>query len=71
MPIPASECKKTLAVRRCGPRVIARPESIGITKLQDLPTAIPASSCTKSASPTAGQSGADRPERPLAADSFR
>ena len=36
MPIPASERQKMLAVRLCGPRVIARLESIGITKLQDL-----------------------------------
>ncbi len=36
MAIPASEREKMLAVRLCGPRVIARLESIGITKLQDL-----------------------------------
>jgi hypothetical protein len=36
MPIPASERRKMLAVRLCGPRVIARLESIGVTKLQDL-----------------------------------
>jgi hypothetical protein len=36
MPIPASERAKMLAVRLCGPRVIARLESIGITKLRDL-----------------------------------
>ena len=36
MPIPASERQKMLAVRLCGPRVIAHLESIGITKLQDL-----------------------------------
>jgi nucleotidyltransferase/DNA polymerase involved in DNA repair len=36
MPIPASERRKMLAVRLCGPRVIARLEAIGITKLQDL-----------------------------------
>lgn len=36
MPIPQSERTKMLAVRLCGPRVISRLESIGITKLQDL-----------------------------------
>ena len=36
MPIPAAEREKMLAVRLCGPRVIARLESIGITKLRDL-----------------------------------
>jgi hypothetical protein len=36
MPIPASERQKMLAVRLCGPRVIARLESIGITELRDL-----------------------------------
>ena len=36
MPIPKGERTKMLAVRLCGPRVIARLESIGITKLQDL-----------------------------------
>lgn len=36
MPIPESERRKMLAVRLCGPRVIARLESIGITRLQDL-----------------------------------
>ena len=36
MPIPASERRKMLAVRLCGPRVIARLESIGITELRDL-----------------------------------
>ena len=36
MPIPESERTKMLAVRLCGPRVISRLESIGITKLQDL-----------------------------------
>lgn len=36
MPIPTSEREKMLAVRLCGPRVIARLESIEITKLQDL-----------------------------------
>lgn len=36
MPVPASEREKMLAVRLCGPRVIARLESIGITKLRDL-----------------------------------
>ena len=36
MPIPENERTKMLAVRLCGPRVIARLESIGITKLQDL-----------------------------------
>ncbi len=35
-PIPATEREKMLAVRLCGPRVIARLESIGITKLRDL-----------------------------------
>jgi len=35
MPIPENERTKMLAVRLCGPRVIARLESIGITKLQD------------------------------------
>jgi nucleotidyltransferase/DNA polymerase involved in DNA repair len=35
-PLPASERKKMLAVHLCGPRVIARLESIGITRLQDL-----------------------------------
>jgi hypothetical protein len=36
MPIPDRERTKMLAVRLCGPRVIARLESIGITKLEDL-----------------------------------
>jgi hypothetical protein len=36
MPIPAAEREKMLAVRLCGPRVISRLESIGITKLRDL-----------------------------------
>jgi hypothetical protein len=36
MPIPPSEREKMLAVRLCGPRVIARLESIGITALRDL-----------------------------------
>ena len=36
MPIPENERTKMLAVRLCGPRVIARLESIGITKLHDL-----------------------------------
>jgi hypothetical protein len=36
MPTSASEREKMLAVRLCGPRVIARLESIGITKLRDL-----------------------------------
>src|SRR5437667_10528862 len=36
MPTPTSEREKLLAVRLCGPRVIARLESIGITKLRDL-----------------------------------
>src|SRR5437764_3991088 len=36
MPTPTSEREKLLAVRLCGPRVIARLESIGITKLEDL-----------------------------------
>jgi hypothetical protein len=36
MPIPAAEREKMLAVRLCGPRVIARLESIGIAKLRDL-----------------------------------
>jgi hypothetical protein len=36
MPIPASERAKMLAVRLCGPRVIERLESIGITQLPDL-----------------------------------
>jgi hypothetical protein len=36
MPIRASERRKMLAVPLCGPRVIARLESIGITELRDL-----------------------------------
>jgi hypothetical protein len=36
MAIAASERNKMLAVRLCGPRVIARLESIGITKLREL-----------------------------------
>jgi len=36
MAIPARERKKMLAIRLCGPRVIARLDSIGITKLRDL-----------------------------------
>jgi hypothetical protein len=36
MPIPARAREKMLAVRLCGPRVIARLEVIGITKLRDL-----------------------------------
>jgi nucleotidyltransferase/DNA polymerase involved in DNA repair len=36
MAIPAREREKMLAVRLCGPRVIARLESIGITQLRDL-----------------------------------
>lgn len=36
MPIPETERAKMLAVRLCGPRVIARLESIGISKLHDL-----------------------------------
>ena len=36
MPIPKHEREKMLAVGLCGPRVIARLESIGITKLEDL-----------------------------------
>jgi hypothetical protein len=35
-PIPARKREKMLAVRLCGPRVIARLESIGITQLRDL-----------------------------------
>jgi len=34
--IPVVEREKMLAVRLCGPRVIARLQSIGITKLRDL-----------------------------------
>jgi hypothetical protein len=36
MSIPASERQKMLAVRLCGPRVIAGLESTGITELRDL-----------------------------------
>jgi len=36
MRIPAVEREKMLAVRLCGPRVIARLEAIGVTQLQDL-----------------------------------
>jgi hypothetical protein len=36
MPIPENERKKMLAVRLCGPRVIARLEAIGIAKLNEL-----------------------------------
>ncbi len=36
MPIPPSERQKMLEVCLCGPRVIARLESIGITALRDL-----------------------------------
>jgi hypothetical protein len=36
MPIPAGERRKMRAVRPCGPRVIARLESIGMTELRDL-----------------------------------
>jgi hypothetical protein len=36
MPIAASEREKILAVRLCGPRVITRLESIGITELRQL-----------------------------------
>ena len=36
MTIPPEERQKMLAVQRCGPRVIERLESIGITKLDDL-----------------------------------
>jgi hypothetical protein len=36
MPIPAGERQKMVAVRLCGPRVITRLESIGITELRDL-----------------------------------
>jgi hypothetical protein len=36
MAIPKREREKMLAVRLCGPRVIARLESIGITQLEDL-----------------------------------
>jgi hypothetical protein len=36
MAIRDDEREKMLAVRLCGPRVIARLESIGITKLADL-----------------------------------
>lgn len=35
-PISASEREKMLAVRLCGPRVITRLQSIGITQLRDL-----------------------------------
>jgi hypothetical protein len=41
MTIPASERKKMLAVRLCGPRVIARLETIGIHRLADLATRDP------------------------------
>ena len=34
--IPAAEREKMLAVRLCGPRVIARLEAIGVTQLHDL-----------------------------------
>ena len=34
--IPVVEREKMLAVRLCGPRVIARLEAIGVTQLQDL-----------------------------------
>jgi hypothetical protein len=37
MPVAPTEREKMLAVRLCGPRVVARLESIGTTKLQDLP----------------------------------
>jgi hypothetical protein len=36
MAISSHEREKMLAVRLCGPRVIARLESIGITKLEEL-----------------------------------
>ncbi len=36
MTIPAPERKKMLAVRLCGPRVLARLETIGIHRLADL-----------------------------------
>ena len=36
MQIPAAEREKMLAVRPCGPRVIARLEAIGVTQLRDL-----------------------------------
>jgi hypothetical protein len=36
MQILENERQKTLAVRLCGPRVIARLEAIGITELEDL-----------------------------------
>jgi hypothetical protein len=36
MPISPSEREKMLAVPLCGPRVISRLESIGITSLRDL-----------------------------------
>lgn len=36
MTVPPQERKKMLAVRLCGPRVIARLESIGISSLADL-----------------------------------
>ena len=36
MPIPTCEREKMLAVRLCGPRVITRLPSIGITQLRDL-----------------------------------
>jgi hypothetical protein len=36
MPMPASERQKMLTVHLCGPRVITRLESIGITELRDL-----------------------------------
>jgi hypothetical protein len=65
MAIPTHEREKMLAVRLCGPRVIARLESIGITKLETSPTAIRTSSFTKSTSPPAGQSGGlRRPRKP-------
>lgn len=36
MPIAPGEREKMLAVRLCGPRVIARLEAIGIRELRDL-----------------------------------
>ena len=36
MPIPAEERAKMLAVHLCGPRVVARLESIGVSALSDL-----------------------------------
>ena len=60
MRIPAAEREKMLAVRLCGPRVIARLEAIGVTQLQDLAERDPYQLVHEIKSRPAGRSGIRR-----------